>query len=67
MEENRIFTLEQLRLINHITMEEVAQYLGIHAQTYAKIEKNPDRATIHQAKMLSAFYKLPADTIFFGT
>lgn len=63
MADNQVFTLEQLRLINHCTMEDIAKFLGIHAQTYAQIEKNPDRANIQQAKMLSKYFKKPADEL----
>ncbi|MCI7599602.1 MAG: helix-turn-helix domain-containing protein [Megasphaera sp.] len=43
----------------------MADYLHIHVQTYRKIEKNPELATIKQAKMISEYLNMPYDNINF--
>ena len=46
----------------------MADYLHIHVQTYRKIEKHPELATIKQAKMISEYLNMPYDNInFFNT
>lgn len=59
-------TLEKARLLNGLTMEQVADNLNIHPQTYAKIEKEPDKASIRQAKMLSKLFGVSVNILFFG-
>ena len=59
-------TLEKDRLLNGMTMEQVANDLNIHPQTYAKIEKEPDKASIRQAKMLSELFGISVNILFFG-
>ncbi|WP_182425546.1 helix-turn-helix transcriptional regulator [Dielma fastidiosa] len=59
-------TLEKARLLNGMTMEQVANDLNIHPQTYAKIEKEPDKASIRQAKMLSKLFGISVNILFFG-
>jgi DNA-binding XRE family transcriptional regulator len=61
------FTLKQARLFAGKTQSEAANHLGLHVQTFAKIEKHPEKATISQAIALSDFYKIPCDQIFFGS
>ncbi len=46
-----------LKVLNDV-MFKVLQFL------YARIEQNPDRATIAQAKAISDFLKVPLDELF---
>ncbi|PWM78734.1 MAG: XRE family transcriptional regulator [Phascolarctobacterium sp.] len=59
-------TLKQARLLREKTQEELANLLGIHVQTYRKLEENPDEATVGQAKKLAAELGFSYDNIFFG-
>jgi transcriptional regulator with XRE-family HTH domain len=43
--------IKQARLLKGIKQREMAEALGIHVQTYRKIEQNPNLATIKQAKI----------------
>lgn len=60
------FTLKQARLFADKTQRETAKYLGINVDTYRAIEKDPERATIYQAKALSAYFDISYDEIFFS-
>ena len=59
-------TLKQTRLIKEKTQDEMAQMLGIHVQTYRKLEENPENVTIGQAKKISSFLKISYNDIFFA-
>lgn len=58
-------SLKQVRLVKGKTQEEMAKKLGVHVQTYRKIEESPEEATIKQAKQISSFLGISYDDIFF--
>lgn len=43
-------TLKQARLIKEKRQKDLAKLLGIHVQTYRKLEQHPEELTIKQAK-----------------
>lgn len=57
-------SLKQMRLIKAKTQDEMAEKLGVHVQTYRKLEENPDEVTIKQAKIIADFLDVPYDDIF---
>lgn len=59
-------TLKQTRLIKEKTQDEMAQMLGVHVQTYRKLEENPENVTIGQAKKISSFLDISYNDIFFA-
>ena len=59
-------TLKQARLFKEKTQRQMAGTLNVHVDTYRKIERNPDYATIGQAKRISKIVGVPYDEIFFG-
>ena len=59
-------SLKQARLLREKTQDYMAELLGIHVQTYRKLEQNPDSVTIGQAKVISKNLGFPYDTIFFN-
>lgn len=59
-------TLKQARLLKELSQEHMASVLGVHVQTYRKLEENPGMVTINQAKLLSAELGISYDDIFFG-
>lgn len=59
-------TLKQTRLIKEKTQDEMAQMLGVHVQTYRKLEENPENVTIGQAKKISSFLEISYNDIFFA-
>ena len=60
-------TLKQARVINEITQQKMADLLGIHLDTYRKIEKNPDLATIEQARKIAEATGVPVEQLFFAS
>jgi transcriptional regulator with XRE-family HTH domain len=61
-----ILTLKQARLIKGYTQREIANKLGIHVQTYSKMEKHPDEVTIGEAKKICEILDIDYDFIFFN-
>jgi DNA-binding XRE family transcriptional regulator len=59
------YTVRQARMLADKSQSESANAIGVCLQTYRKLEKNPEKATIEQAKTLSRFFGLPYDAIFF--
>lgn len=59
-------TIKQARLISGKTQRQMAEFLGMHVQTYRKIEKDPESATVQQAKLISQITGVPYNQIFFG-
>jgi hypothetical protein len=59
-------SLKQIRLVREKTQDEMAEKLGVHVQTYRKLEENPDEVTIKQAKIISEFLGVSYDDIFFA-
>ena len=60
-----MYTVEQARKLRNKSQQQMALHLKIHVQTYRKIEKNPENATIKQAKEISDFLEMPYDEINF--
>lgn len=59
-------SLKQMRLVREKTQDEMAEKLGVHVQTYRKLEENPDEITIRQAKIIADFLDVSYDDIFFA-
>lgn len=58
-------TLKQVRLLKEKSQHDLAEMLGVHVQTYRKLEENPDLVTIGQAKKLAKYLGISYDEIFF--
>ena len=61
-----ILTLKKARLLAEVSQADLAKAVGMSRSTYLKIEKNPDTATVAQAKAISEFLGTSYDEIFFG-
>ena len=61
-----LFTLKSARMYSGLSQRHLADMLGTCEDTYRKIEREPDIATIKQAKLLSAAIGISYDVIFFG-
>ncbi|MDL2238148.1 helix-turn-helix domain-containing protein [Christensenellaceae bacterium OttesenSCG-928-K19] len=59
------YTIKQARKLSDKSQQEMAQALGVHVQTYRKIENDPDSATIEQARIISKETGIPYNEIFF--
>ena len=59
-------SLRQARRLKEKTQNEMAKLLKVNVMTYRKIEENPDRATIEQAKKIAEYLGVTYDEIFFA-
>ena len=59
--------MRQARLVSGKTQKECANLFGVCDDTYRKIEQNPRRITIVQARAFSDFVGVPMDSINFDT
>lgn len=59
------FSVKQARHYAGYTQSEIAEKLGISRDSYRKIEKNPEIATVRIAKKISEVTQIPIDQIFF--
>ncbi len=60
------FTLKQARLLKGLKQEEMAKRLGVHVQTYRRMEKQPDTVTVGDAKKISEILQMDYDYLFFN-
>ena len=59
------FSVEQARKYAGLTQAETAEKMGVCRDTYRRIEKNPEKATIEQAYLFSSAVGISLDQIFF--
>ncbi len=61
-----MMSIRQIRRMREIRQQEMADYLGIHVQTYRKIEEHPETATVEQAKKIAEKLEVSYDDLFFA-
>lgn len=59
-------TLKQARSLSGLTQKDISKRIGVSLITYRRLERDPESATIRQAKMISMALGIPYDNIFFG-
>lgn len=59
------YTVKQHRLLCGMTQEAVSEKLGVHVNTYAAWEKNPEKISIATSKMLATIFNVSVDNIIF--
>ena len=59
-------SIKAARVNADLTQEEMAKRLNISKDTYRKIEKTPEIATITQAKAIAEIVSIPIDDLFFA-
>lgn len=59
-------SIRQIRRMREIRQQEMADFLGIHVQTYRKIEEHPETATVEQAKRIAEKLGVSYDDLFFA-
>lgn len=60
-------SLKQWRLAKEISQEKMATACGVHRNTYAAWEENPDDISIGNAKIIARALHESVDTIFLAT
>ena len=59
-------SLKAARVNANLTQKEVAEVLGVHEQTYLKMEQNPEDIAIKDAMILCRLFNAEIADIFFG-
>jgi len=59
-------TMKQARVGADMTQKDVADKLGVHVQTYQRMESHPEDVTIKQGKAFAHIVGLSFDDIFFS-
>ena len=60
-------TIKQWRLLKGLSQEEMANKCGVHRNTYASWEDNPEKISIGNAKKISKALEKSIDEIFFAS
>ena len=60
-----IISVKAARINAHLNQAEIAEKMGMHVQTYRKIEEHPETATIKQAKQIAEITGYGLEDIFF--
>lgn len=58
-------TMKQARIGIDATQQEIADKMGVHVQTYARMEKHPEDITIKQAALFASIVGVPVSDIYF--
>lgn len=59
-------TMKQWRLAKELSQEEMAKRCGVHRNTYASWEENPDSVSIKNAKKIAEVLGVSVNVIFFA-
>lgn len=60
------YTVKQARLLSGLSQREIADRMDVNVDTYRRIERDPGKATINNAKLFSSIVGIPIDRIFFA-
>ncbi len=61
-----LITVKQARIGANLTQAGIASKMGIHPQTYMRLEKHPGKMTVQRAIKFAKIVGVPFDNIFFG-
>lgn len=59
-----MYTVKLARIATGLTQVQMAEKMGISRDTYRKIEKDPEEATVAQAKQIAEITGIPVGEIF---
>lgn len=60
-------TIRQIRLAKEITLQQMAERLGVHPNTYAAWEKEPNSISIGNAFRIAEIFGMSVDDIFLNS
>lgn len=60
-------TMKQARVGANMTQQQVADKLGVHVQTYQRMENNPEDISIKQGKLFASIVGVLFENIFFNS
>ena len=58
-------TMKQWRKAKEISQERMAEYLGIHVNTYINWEKEPEKISIENSQKIAEIFGIPINDILF--
>ena len=58
-------TMKMARVGADLTQQQVADLMGVHVQTYMKMEKDPEDMTVRNAKLFAKITGVPLSEIIF--
>lgn len=58
-------TMKMARIGAGMTQQDVADAMGIHVQTYARLEKNPEDISIGDSRLFASIVEIPWADISF--
>lgn len=61
-----MMTVRQARMFRDLSQQQVADALNVNVDTYRRIERNPQKATIEMAIKFCSVVNMKMDDIFFG-
>lgn len=59
-------SMKMARVGANLTQQQIADQMGIHVQTYSKMEADSESVTIGEAKLFARIVGYPLEEIFFG-
>ena len=59
-------TMKQWRRAKEFTQEQMADYLGIHVNTYINWEKDPGKISVENSKKIASVLNVSIDDIVFS-
>lgn len=60
-----MITVKQARVGADLTQQQTADALGVHVQTYARMEKHPEDMTMKEAHAFAEIVNVPIESISF--
>lgn len=61
-----MISMKAARVNKNMTQQQIADKMGVHVQTYAKMEKDSDNMTIAEAKQFAEIVGMALSDVFFG-
>jgi DNA-binding XRE family transcriptional regulator len=61
-----MYTVKMARISKNYSQRKMAELMGVCVDTWRKIERCPDSATVKQGKMIAEITGIPYDQIFFS-
>lgn len=59
-------TMKQARVGAEMTQKQMAEQMGVHVQTYMRMESHPEDVTIKQGKLFSRITGVRFEDLFFA-
>ena len=58
-------SIAELRRLNNVSQQEMAEYIGVHVNTYRRLESNPKEFRVSQAVKIAKRFNVAIGDIIF--